>query len=131
MFELKPPPKEQRSTDWSGTILAVVLSPVFFIFASMGKEDFGFTAYFLLGVFIFAVLTRWKLRRHAWFWATVVLLLVLHVPLLFMLQWPHGQVPAIVYTIPVGIADFLLVIGALRLAAALFANDVSAEGEDA
>ena len=126
MFELEPP-KAPRTTDWFGTILGVAMSPIFFFFASVGKPDFGLTAYIITGVFVFAVRTRWALRRHAWFWVMVACLALLHIRLLFALQWPHGNFPAIVYTVPIGIADFLVILGAIDLGKRLFLRDTGQE----
>src|SRR5450759_3950444 len=87
MFDYEPP-KEKRRTDYSGTIIGIILLPVFFFFVSLGKAEMGFTLVLVLGLAMIAIRLRGRLRRHVWFWATIVLILALHVPLLFIVRWP-------------------------------------------
>jgi hypothetical protein len=129
MFDYESP-KEKRRTDYSGTIIGVILLPVFFFFVYLGKAEMGFTLVLVLGLAMIAIRLRWRLRRHVWFWATIVLILALHVPLLFIVRWPQTSVPTIIYSLPMGIADFLLITGAISLAQKLFSKDSSANGGD-
>jgi glycopeptide antibiotics resistance protein len=122
-------PKEKSSTDWTGPIIVAMLAPLFFLFAYLGNAEMGFTACLVLGMFMVAVRLRWKLRRYAWFWATVVFALLLHIPFLFLVHWPQTHVPTLVYSLPLGIADFLLISGAISLAQRVFANGSSDDGE--
>ena len=82
--------KEKSSTGWTGPIIVAMLAPVFFLFVYLGKAEMGFTACLILGMFMVAVRLRWKLRRYGWFWATVVFVLLLHIPFLF---WFTGRRP--------------------------------------
>lgn len=118
-------PKEKSATDWSGTIIALMLAPVFFVFIFFGKAELGFTTCIVLGVFIVTVRFRWGLRRHAWFWATVILMLALNVPLLFIVRWPQSSLPAVVYAFPLAVVDLLVVMSALSLAERVFSKDSS------
>jgi hypothetical protein len=116
-------PKEKRSTDWSGTIIGAMLLPVLFFFIFIGKAELGFTACIVLAMSMIAVRLRWKLRKHIWFWATIALVLLLHVPLLFIVRWPQSNVPTIAYSLPIGIVDFILIMGAINLAQKIFSKD--------
>jgi hypothetical protein len=65
---------------------------------------------------MFAIKVRWDLRKRVWFWAIIVFVLLLHVPLLFVFRWPqgfHGWLPAI-GTLPIGLADLLIILGAVQ-----------------
>jgi hypothetical protein len=42
------------------------------------------------------------------------------VPLVFLVRWPQGNVPTLFYTMPIGIADFFIILGAVGLAERLF-----------
>lgn len=128
MFDYETP-KEKTPADWSGTILAVMLAPLFFLFVYLGKAEMGLTAYLILGVTICAIKLRWRLRRHVWFWATIVVILLAHVPLLFLVHWPETRVPTIVYAWPLGVGDFLLISGAMNAAQRIFANGSSDDEE--
>lgn len=124
-------PAEKRPTDWSGTIIGAMLLPVLFFFIYIGKAELGFTACIVLGMSILAVRLRWKLRKHGWFWATIVLIVALHIPLLFIVQWPQSNVPTIAYSLPLGIVDFLLIWGGISVAKKVFAKGSSSDEEDA
>jgi len=108
--------------DWTGTKIGVLLLPVFLFFVYLGKAEIGFTIMLVLGLAILAIKLRWKLRRHAWFWATIALVLTLHIPLLFIVHWPNTKIPTIAFSMPLGVADFLLISGALSLAEKWFSN---------
>lgn len=129
MFDSEAP-KEKSSTDWSGTIIGVVLLPVLFLFIFLGKAELGFTACIVLAMSMIAVRLRWKLRRYAWFWGTIAFILLLHIPFLFLVHWPQSNVPTIVYSLPLGIVDFLLISGALRIAERLFSGSSALDEGD-
>ena len=99
------------------------LAPVLLLFIYFGKGDMGLAVFSVLGVSIFAIKMRWKnLRKHIWFWAIIAVILGLHIPLFFMVRWPQGNMPTLFYTLPIGIADFLIISGALRLAEKFFSK---------
>ncbi|MGB6830754.1 MAG: hypothetical protein WBE41_22095 [Terracidiphilus sp.] len=128
MFDSEAP-KEKSPTDWSGTIIGVMLLPVFFVFVFLGKAELGFNVMLVLGLVMIAVRLRWKLRKHVWFWATIIFILLLHIPFLFLVHWPQSRVPTIAYSLPLGIADFLLISGAISLAQKIFAKNSSDDEE--
>jgi hypothetical protein len=123
------PPKEEGPTDYTGLIIVAMLAPVFAVFASLGKPDMGLGACIVLAMMMIAIKLRWELRKRIWFWATMVLVLALHVPLVLIVRWPHGNTPTIVYTMPLGIADVFVILGALRLAENLFSR-ASSDGNE-
>ena len=129
MFDYEAP-KEARPTDYSGTIIGVMLLPVLFLFIYLGKAELGFTTCIVLAMFMIAVRLRWKMRRHIWFWAAIIFGLILHVPFLFLVHWPQSNVPTIVYSLPLGAADFLLITGAISLAQKVFSKGSSSDKED-
>jgi len=71
---------------------------------------------------VIAIRLRWGLRKYGWFWATVLVVLLLHVPLLLLVHCPRSNVPTIAYSLPLGITDFLLISGAIRIAEKLFSS---------
>jgi hypothetical protein len=120
----------QGRTDYTGLIILAMVAPVFFCFYYFGKADIGFTACIVLGMAMFAIKLRWKLRRQAWFWVTIALILALHIPFLFIVRWPQTNIPTIAFSLPLGIADFLLIRGAISLAEQVFSKDHSSDDED-
>lgn len=92
MFDYDPP-KQKEPVDYTGLKILAVLAPMFFLFVFMGHADMGLTVCIVLGMVILAIKIRWDLKKHVWFWTTMVLLLVLHVPLFFPVRWPQGKLP--------------------------------------
>jgi hypothetical protein len=113
MFDYEPKP-EKQSPDYTGLIIGAVVTPIFFVFLFFDRPELGLATCIVLGMAMLAVRLRWELRKHIWFWATVLFLLALHVPLLSMFRVPKMKAPTIVYTFPLGAVDFaifLLTIG--------------------
>ena len=54
MFDYESP-KKKSPTDWSGTIIGVMLLPVFFVFVLLGKAEMGFNLMLVLGLVMIAV----------------------------------------------------------------------------
>jgi hypothetical protein len=128
MFDYDPP-KEKEPADWTGLKIVALLSPVFFLITYLANADMGLAACIVLGMIAVAIKIRWNLRRHVWFWATIVFVLALHVPLVFMVRWPQGKGPTLFYTLPIGIADFLIILGSVGLAEKFFSKDSSSSSE--
>jgi|SRR5271155_128349 len=127
MFDYESP-KEKEPVDYTGLKLAAVVAPVFFLVTFLYNADAGLAAYIVVGVMVFAIKIRWYLRKHIWFWAIIAVILALHVPLVFMVQWPKNA-PTIFYAMPIGIADFLIISGALKLAENFMSNSSSSNDE--
>lgn len=121
------PTERKGRTDWTGPIIVALLAPVFFFFVYLGKAQMGFTACIVLGMVMLAIRFRWKLRIYAWFWGTIGLILALHIPLLFIVRWPHTKYPTIGFSMPLGIADFLIVSAAISLAEKVFSKGRSSD----
>ena len=119
----RPPTDEKEPADYTGLIFAAILAPVMLLFAYLGKADMGLTVFIVVGMMMFAVKIRWKLRRYVWFWTTIVLILALHVPLFYLVRWPQGKLPTLAFTLPIGIADFLIILGTVGLAEKFFLKD--------
>jgi hypothetical protein len=96
----------------------------------LGEADIGLTVCVVLGATMFAIKLHWDLRKHIWFWAIIAIILALHVPLVFMVRWPHGYVPTRFYTMQIGLADFVIIWGTLNLAEKLFARNPPSSDHD-
>jgi hypothetical protein len=129
MFD-SDPPKVKQPTDYTGVKIGVLLIPVFLLFVFLGNADMGLTVCIVLLVTMVVIKIRWNLRKHVWFWAVIVFILALHVPLFLIVRWPQGKTPTIFYTMPLGIADFLIISGALGVAEKLFSKDSSSNDEE-
>lgn len=121
----RDPREEKTLTDYTGLKIGAVLLPVLLLFIYLGKADMGLTIFIVLGVSMIAIKIRWNLRRHLWFWLIILFIFALHVPLFFIVRWPHGNVPGLFYGLPFGLVDFLIISEGLRLAEKLFAKNSS------
>jgi hypothetical protein len=128
MFERER--EEKGLTDYTGLKIGAILLPMLPLFAYFGKEDVGLAVVIVLGVMAVAIKIRWNLRKHIWFWAIIAVILALHVPLVFMVRWPQGNAPTLFYTLPLGLVDFLIISGALRLAEKFFLKESSPTDEE-
>ena len=119
----------RKRTDYTGLIILALVAPVYVLFIYLGKEELGRSVAIVLGMTMIAIRVRWDLRRRLWFWAIIVSLLALHVPLLFLFRWPqgyHGWLPA-VGTLPIGLADVLIILGAVHLVEKFIARPPAGE----
>ena len=130
MFEQLDEPKRERRTDWTGTLIGIALLPVFVVFVWLDKAEMGFTVFIILAMIVLAIKLQWKLRKHIWFWATIAVVLAMHVPLIFIVRWPDTRIPTIAYSMPLGIADFLVISGAIALSKMLFLKGSSSGDND-
>ena len=124
MFDYDPP-KEKESVDYTGLKIGVVLLPMFFVITFLSNAEMALGAVIVLGVIIFAIKLRLHLRKHFWFWSVIVFILALHVPLILRFRVPQGNTPTLFYTMPIGIADFLIISGVLGLAEKLLSKGTS------
>ena len=120
MFDYESP-KAKEPVDYTGLKIGLMCLPVFILVTLLSNADAGLAASIVSVAILFAIKIRWKLRKHIWFWAIIAVILALHVPLVFMVQWPKNA-PRLFYTMPLGIADFLIISGALKLAENLMSN---------
>jgi hypothetical protein len=107
-----------------------ILAPVFFLFVYLGKAEMGFTVVLVLGMILLAIKLQWRLRKHIWFWVTISVVLAFHIRLFFVVRWPDTKTPTIAYSMPLGIADLLIISGAIRLSEKLFLKDSSSNDDE-
>jgi hypothetical protein len=97
----------------------IVLAPVFLAFIVLGKADLGITVCIVLGMILLAIRFHWDLRKYVWFWATIVCVFALHIPLFFWVGSLQGNVPVRL----LGIADFFIIVVIVEIADRFFSRD--------
>jgi hypothetical protein len=104
---------KQLRLPWWG-VLCVIAGTILFglLFLKFGRLDLARPSLITAAIMVLAIIMRWKLKRHVWFWITMVILAALHVPLILFVPWTTRWIPAFV-TIPIGIADLYLVLWVL------------------
>lgn len=71
------------------------------------------------GMTAVAVRYFWDLRKRTWFWVTIASIVLLHVPLILLIRWPSKQW-SYVQLLPIGLLDFGIAYGIIRLAEKVF-----------
>jgi hypothetical protein len=100
---------------WWGVLCVIagtILLGLFFI--EFGRFDLARPSLLTAAVVVLTIIMRWKLKRHVWFWLTMIILAALHVPLILFVPWKTKWIPAFVI-IPIGIADLYLMLWVLSV----------------
>lgn len=97
-----------------GLAAILVASPLFFVFAVHGNPAKGRAAMLSAALIIGVVRSWWRLRRHVWFWVTVVGFVGLHMALVSLVHWQEKSYPGFTL-LPIGITDFLMMYWIIKL----------------
>jgi hypothetical protein len=96
--------------------LVVTLFAVLFYFAFeyVGGSAKGRVASICAAMIVTTVWMRWDLRKRVWFWVTIAILILLHLPLVMLLPWTNNNYPGIIL-LPGALLDLAIVYGAIKL----------------
>lgn len=105
----------QIRLSWKGN-LAVIGGTILIglVFLYFGKLELARPTLVSIVIVGFAVAIKWNLKRHAWFWATIVTITALHIPLILCVPWTTGWIPAFVI-MPIGIGDLAVILALIGL----------------
>ncbi len=113
---------------WWGVLCVMIGSlPLYLLFEYFGRFDLARPTLISVAMVAIAIAMRWKLRRHAWFWGTMVILAALHVPLILFVPWTTRWIPAFVI-IPIGIADLYVMLWVLSVVGKFMEGPNAPEG---
>lgn len=90
-------------------------SPIFFVLLYFGELEKGIGAWICAGIVICAARSRWDLKNHLWYWIVVVLAFILQVPLVLLVPWNNKHF-SYISLLPVGVLDYAVLYGAMKLA---------------
>jgi hypothetical protein len=76
-----------------------------------------------------AIRMRWELRNRPWFWMTIILVLLAQVPLILIIPFPRIIANRITL-LPLGFANFLIIVGAIRLVEKIIVKAPPADEEE-
>jgi hypothetical protein len=74
----------------------------------------GRAAWLSAGVIIIATKVRWELHDRRWFWAVILLIAVLHLPLVFLVPWTSQWIPAALL-FPFCAVDGIAILGIIQV----------------
>lgn len=117
LFEIDLNRAKAVQLPWSGVLCWMgLIAPGVFWLNHRNRLDLALPVLGSVATIGFLVFIKWRLRRHAWFWAAILIIAALHVLLISLISWTTKWVP---WVISGGIAsvDFcfmLLVLSALE-----------------
>jgi len=95
-----------------GLIVGIIILPAVLFLNRVGRPELEYPALAVLVAIAFAIWGRWELRGRWWFWLTMTVIAGLHVPLIFLVPWKAGWVPAPI-TILFCIVDLAIIYGVI------------------
>jgi hypothetical protein len=106
---------KQIRLPWWG-VLCVIFGTVLLalLFVRLRRLDLARPALISAAMIVLAIVMRWKLKRHVWFWITMAFLAAVHLPLILFVPWTTKWIPAFVIA-PVGIADLYVMLWVLSI----------------
>jgi hypothetical protein len=119
---------KQIRLSWRG-VLGVMFgtAALAFIFISLRRFDLARPSMVSVAMVGLALVMRWKLRKHVWFWVTMTLLAALHLPLILFIPWTTKWIPAILIA-PIGIADLYAMLWVISVVGKFMEGPTTAEG---
>src|SRR5579862_975817 len=111
--------KHQRSIDsitrkWPA-LAAIFTSPIFILFVYLGDPGRGMAAWISALAISCAARFLWDLKDRAWYWLTIAIILLLHVPVILLIPWTLKRQWTYVQFLPMAILDFGVAYGIIRL----------------
>ena len=99
---------------------------VFMLFDHYGKLNMALPVLNCAAVFGLLIYLKWTLRRQPLFWATVAMLLAVHILLIWYIPWTLKWVPAVAIA-GISSVDFCLMLWALAAVETLLASKSTVE----
>jgi hypothetical protein len=108
------------------TLAAVML---YFAFAFITSPAKARVASIATAMILTAVWMRWDLRKHVWFWVTVGMLALMHIPLVTLFPWTNENYPGAVL-LPEALLDLAVIYGSIKLVEKLTCGRHASHGQD-
>ena len=99
---------------FTSLVFLAIAAPVVLLLHHLGQPTLERPAAVAVIVMAVAFKIYWYLHRRWWFWLAMVLIGALHVPIVLLVPWPAGWVPAPII-IPFATLDLIVVFVLLSL----------------
>ncbi|MFZ0978622.1 MAG: hypothetical protein WAN23_04385 [Candidatus Acidiferrales bacterium] len=110
--------KKMRLPWWGLLCLMIGVLPIYWLFDRAGRLNMALPLLNCVAVLGFAFVLNWKLRRDAWFWITMTIIVALHVLLILSVPWTTKWVPAAAIA-GIDSVDFVVILMILATAGKL------------
>ncbi len=114
-IDADPTPSKNALTSRWGLVAGLCSLLPFFLLAYLGDPGRGRAAAICVAVVIVAARARWDLKNYGWFWGTLALVIILHIPLILLVPWTSKSYPGITL-LPVAVVDYAIVWACIKLA---------------
>jgi hypothetical protein len=101
--------KKMRLPWWGVLCIIIGGLPVVWLFDHFGELSLFLPIFNCVAVLGLMFVLKWRLRRHAWFWITMTVIMALHVPLILFVPWGTRWVPALAIA-AIDSLDFCLIL---------------------
>jgi hypothetical protein len=100
---------------WWGTLCAIIGSGLSAaLFDHYGRLELALPVLNGIVVIAYLLAVKWGLRRRPWFWATMLIVVGLHVPVILLIPWTTKWVPAATIAV-IDSVDFYLILAILSV----------------
>lgn len=106
--------KKIRLPWWALLCLGIGSFLAAWLFDHLGKFNLVLPTLNCIFVLGFTVAVKRKLKRHAWFWGTMAILVALHVPLVLFVPWTTKWIPALLIA-AIDSADLIVMLAILAV----------------
>jgi len=96
------------------------------LFFVIGRTDLARPVFIALGAAAMAVRQKWEYHQHRWFWFVVAGVALIHLPIFIYVVFPNRWIPAVLL-MPFALADYVIMIVAIRIAAKQFGPQQTAD----
>jgi hypothetical protein len=110
---------KQRQNYFFALKVVLCIVPVMVLFFVIGRADLARPACVAIGAAALAVRQKWEYHNRRWFWGVVGGVVLIHLPILIFVVFPNRWIPALLL-MPLALADYVIMIVAIRTAANLF-----------
>ena len=97
-----------------GLVAGIIILPLVLTLRIFGRPELVYPVAVASIAIAFAVRGYWELRSHWWFWVTVIAIVCFHVPLILLIPWRAGWIPA-PFIMLASIVDFAILLGVIGL----------------
>jgi hypothetical protein len=118
--------KKLRMPGWAVVCVIIVSFLCAQLFERFGKLNLVLPILNSVGVLGFMIAFKRKLWRHEWFWVTIAVIAVLHVPLILFVPWGTRWVPALAIAV-IDSLDLCLILWILAVVGKFIGEPKSAE----
>ena len=103
----------RKLTAQAAYLVLICSLPILIVLAILGKVWLGFGAWTCSALVILVVRIRWDLRRHIWFWATIIFAEMLQIPIVLLMPWSNSSLTWFSF-LPVAVLDYGIIYGCVR-----------------